>query len=213
MDGLSGKESALVARKGSDHRWIAQIQERRKCPERSIAIDIHLLFDGKHVNGWEISFGCFCWVDKCESGVGCTEIDTDVHAALRSRTLNSSFQRRPSAATHHSSSNPVSVTLLSSVTGTISSRALSVCGGRKTSIGDSSSMSSPSSSTIDPGKSSRRVADEKNRNSAGSPTTRAKRRCGSSTFEPSSKPKGTTVSALMGTGKPGTVGSELSMPT
>ena len=37
----------------------------------------------------------------------------------RSRTLNSSFQRRPSAATHHNSSIPVSVTLLSSVTGTI----------------------------------------------------------------------------------------------
>lgn len=38
----------------------------------------------------------------------------------RSRTLNSSFQRRPSRATHHNCSMPVSVTTVSNETGTTS---------------------------------------------------------------------------------------------
>src|SRR5580704_9266023 len=41
----------------------------------------------------------------------------DIYATV-SRTLNSSFQRRPSRATHHSCSMPVSVITVSNDTGT-----------------------------------------------------------------------------------------------
>ena len=57
-----------------------------------------------------------------------------------------------------------------------------------------------------PGLSVLRESEEKKRNSAGSPTIKANLRCGSSTLEPSSNPNGTTVSAFMGAGKPGTAG-------
>src|ERR1035437_477444 len=61
----------------------------------------------------------------------------------RSRTLNSSFQRRPSRATHHNCSMPVSVTILSKLTGTTS--AVSPAS-KLTSIGESSARASPKSS-------------------------------------------------------------------
>src|SRR6185437_7444055 len=113
---------------------------------------VKLLRDGENVDRREVGFGSFFGIDVGESGVGGAEIDTDIHAAawVRSRTLNSSFQRRPSAATHQSSSIPVSVTLLSRVTGTTSSRESAPCGGRKTSIGESSSRSLGISSSMLP---------------------------------------------------------------
>ena len=57
-------------------------------------------------------------IDVGERGIRSAEIDPDIHPATRSRTLNSSFQRRPSLATHQSWSMPVSVTTVSSVTRT-----------------------------------------------------------------------------------------------
>ena len=65
--------------------------------------------------------------DRCRCSLGYR------HCWTRSRTLNSSFQRRPSRATHHSCSMPVSVTTVSSVTGTILARWPSA--GSSTSIG------------------------------------------------------------------------------
>jgi len=62
------------------------------------------------------------------------------YPATRSRTLNSSFHRRPSRATHHSCSMPVSVTTLSKLTGTIS--VVSPLS-NATSMGDNSSSASP----------------------------------------------------------------------
>ena len=58
----------------------------------------------------------------------------------RSRTLNSSFQRRPSRATHHSCSMPVSVITVSNETGTVPVASAEVS---FTSMGESSSSSSP----------------------------------------------------------------------
>ena len=164
-----------------------------------VRLAVELLLNRKDVYRREIGFGGFLRIDVGERGVRGAEIDTDVHAAAaRSRTLNSSFQRRPSAATHQSSSMPVSVTLLSSVTGTTSSLVSSLCARQQ--HFDGSEFFKFVASIVEqvPGASSLRASEEKKRNSAGSPTTRANRRCGSSTFEPSSSPNGTTVKRLHG---------------
>src|ERR1017187_7210584 len=70
------------------------------------------------------------------------------YPCTRSRTLNSSFQRRPSRATHHSCSMPVSVTMLSKATGTTSGVSPA---SKLTSMGESSSKASPKSSIRSPG--------------------------------------------------------------
>ena len=57
------------------------------------------------------------------------------------------------------------------------------------------------------------TAEQKNRNSAGSPTTRPNSRSGIRRSVPSSIPNGTTVSAFSGAANPGTEGMALSMPT
>ena len=89
-----------------------------------------------------------------------------------SRTLNSSFQRRPSRATHQSCSMPVSVTTVSNETGTTSDDAF---GSESDSLpsGESSSRSSPKSSI----ERRRRVVLAR-RPSRRSGTRRARRRSG-----------------------------------
>ena len=57
------------------------------------------------------------------------------------------------------------------------------------------------------------LTELKKRNSAGSPVRSPNSILGSSTLEPSSMPNGTTVSAFIGVGMPGTAGMEDSMPT
>ena len=173
VNGFGGHQRALIARVRADYWRIAQIQKRRQRAQRprcdwrrpaarwagreSAESRLRRLLPDRcrRARSW------WCRDRYRRSCGGCA----------RSRTLNSSFQRRPSAATHQSSSIPVSVTLLSSVTGTISSRASVLERGRKTSIGASSSSSSAISSSIAPGASFLRESEEKKRNSAGSPTT------------------------------------------
>ena len=139
---------------------------------------------------------------RCRSSSRCTF----------SRTLNSSFQRRPSRATHHSCSMPVSVTTVSNDTGTTSDGILARP--KLTSIGESSSRSSPKSSIRSPGLivlARRRREEAELRRLAHHQSELAIRECAASV--PSSMPNGTTVSALSGAGKPGTEGIALSMPT
>ena len=57
-----------------------------------------------------------------------------------------------------------------------------------------------------------REVDDRNRKSAGSPTTRPNSRPGIAASVPSSMPKGTTQSAFRGASSPGTAGIALSMP-
>ena len=112
----------------------------------------------------------------------------------------------PSRASHQSSSVPISVTRLSSVTGTT---AIVCRGGRLgsassvTSSGPSSSRSSPQSSISVPGGSPLRIVELRNRNSAGSPTDSPNSRPAIGALVPSSMPNGTTHSAFSGAGKPG----------
>ena len=76
----------------------------------------------------------------------------------------------PARATHHNSSVPISVTRLSSVTGTLTLSLPAT--GSVTSSGLSSSRSSPQSSMSVPGASLFLTSELRKRNSAGSPTTR-----------------------------------------
>ena len=80
----------------------------------------HQLRRLENVDGRKVAVFSLALVDVGQGRVGGAEIDADFHAATRSRTLNSSFQRRPSRATHQSCSMPVSVTTVSKETGTTS---------------------------------------------------------------------------------------------
>src|ERR1700680_4313629 len=99
----------------------------------------YLLRNRQNVDGREVKVFAFARIDVRQGRIGSAEVDADLHAVTRSRTLNSSFQRRPSRATHHNWRMPVSVTTVSSDTGTRCANA-SVAG-RFTSMGESSSRS------------------------------------------------------------------------
>src|SRR5215471_5105087 len=130
--------------------------------------------------------------------------------------FSSNFQRcAPSFVFHQSSSVPISVTRLSSVTGTTASsdeEARLGSASNVTSSGLSSSRSSPQSSMMVPGGSLLRMVDVRNRNSAGSPTDNPNSRPAIDALVPSSMPNGTTHSAFSGAGNPGTAGNALSIP-
>src|SRR4051794_1860797 len=116
MNGLCRQQRALIPRIRAYNRRFVQIKKRRQRAQIGGTICIYLLLNGQDMNRREVRLGGFLRINIGDSRVGRAEVNTDVHyAAARSRTLNSSFQRRPSAATHQSSSSPVSVTLLSNV--------------------------------------------------------------------------------------------------
>ena len=149
--------------------------------------------------GGKSAFFGFGRIDVGQRRVGCAQIDADVHAATRSRTLNSSFQRRPSLATHQSCSMPVSVTTVSNVT-----RAIAPSSPLRQVYLDGREFFELIRHLLEhaPGASSLRTAEVKKRNSAGSPTIRPNSRSGNLWSVPSSMPNGATVSALSGAGSP-----------
>src|SRR5262249_22253872 len=208
---LCRDERALVAGISAGVVLVSEVKKGGQCLARLDQPLRDELWDGLDFDGRKIGIRSLARVDEGHRGIGSTEVDADFHAAIRSRTLNSSFQRRPSRVTHHNSSWTTSVTTVSRVTGTSSS--LSSSAGSDTSIGESSWRSSPTSSRNVPAGSFFRAAEQKKRNSAGCPTTRPKSRPGIRVSVPSSMPNGATVTALSGARIPGTDGMALSIPT
>src|SRR4051794_34004066 len=99
-----GNERALISRPCSNDRRIAYVNKRRQGAKLPGPIRIDLLLDGKGMDRRIVNLGGFLGIDISYGGIRGTEVDADLHAAWRSRTLNSNFQRRPSTATHHNSS-------------------------------------------------------------------------------------------------------------
>src|SRR5919202_4787373 len=125
MHQAGGDQRALVPRVDAYRLAIFQQQERGQRPACFHATRSHELRDLEDMDRREIAVVGLALVDVGQRRVGGTEIETDVQASTRSRTLNSSFQRRPSRATHHNCSTPVSVTTLSNETGTTSEEPFS----------------------------------------------------------------------------------------
>ena len=115
-----GHNGALLARVEADRLALFQKQKRGQGAARLHAAGGHQLRRFENVDGRKIAILGLAVVDVGQGGVGGAEVDADFHPATLSRTLNSSFQRRPSRATHHSCSMPVSVTTVSKETGTTS---------------------------------------------------------------------------------------------
>src|SRR5258708_2500145 len=135
MHQTRGHERALLARIHTDRAAIFQEHERRQRAARLGLAGSHQLWHLEDVDGRKIHILGFTRIDPGECRVGGAEIDADLHWVMRSRTLNSSFQRRPSRATHHNCKMPVSVTTVSNDTGTVPVPSMEV---RFTSMGESS---------------------------------------------------------------------------
>src|SRR5579885_788592 len=141
-------QRALLARINAYRLPVFEKEKRWKRAARFHSARRDQLRSFENMDGRKIAVFRFALVDVGESGIGGAEIDPDFQAT-RSRTLNSSFQRRPSRATHHNCSTPVSVTTVSNETGTTSDDVSPVW--KLTSMGESSSSSSPMSSISSPG--------------------------------------------------------------
>src|SRR5262249_37165734 len=115
--------------------------KRWECLLRLDAAGRNLLRDGQNADRGEVEVLSLARVDVRQRRIRRAQVDADFHFwPTFSLTLNSSFHLRPSLATHQSCSTPVSVTTVSSDTGT--SWPAPSAAGRSTCIGDSSSSSS-----------------------------------------------------------------------
>ncbi len=127
-----GHQRALLARVHAHRLAVFQKQERGQRAARLDAPGRHQLRRLEDVDRREIAVFGLALVDVGQGGIGGAEVDADFHGnqgdlpsytCTFSLTLNSSFQRRPSRATHQSCSMPVSVTTVSNDTGTTSADA------------------------------------------------------------------------------------------
>ena len=118
MDEASGDNRAQLARPCADGLAFIEIKERRQGAARLDAAGRYELRDIEDVDGRKAGVLGLGRVDPRQRGVGRSEVYSDFHTV--SRTLNSSFQRRWSLATHQSWSMPVSVMTVSNETGTSS---------------------------------------------------------------------------------------------
>src|SRR5262249_39690848 len=147
----------LLARIDPNRLRVVEEQKRRQRLVRLHAPWRRLLRNRQRVNRRKVEIFALARIDVRQRGIRGPQVDSDLHAFTRSRTLNSSFHLRPSRATHHSSNTPVSVTTVSNETGT--SCPVPSVAGRSTSIGESSSRSCPTSSIKAPIESFLRVAE------------------------------------------------------
>ena len=136
-----GNNRALFARVHAHRLAIFEEEERWQRASRLDAPGRYQLRRLKDVQRRKLAVIALAFVDVGQRGVGRAEVDANLHAFTFSRTLNSSFHRRPSRATHQSCSMPVSVTAVSNDTGTTSDETSPA--GKLTSMGESSSNWSP----------------------------------------------------------------------